>query len=242
MEIVVQQTTQMVPGVNQQEVLGRRIASIQERAVVLLDPATKQVKKIIDIATANFAGELVSDIGIVRKEIAVFFNPNIAKADDLHKSLIKDKRRFDDPMAILEGGFKKEIGAFSLEESRRREAERLQREATAKRQHEDLVVGVAAEVEKSDGTAAAEEILKEVDNVPPVVAEKLTVAGTTIRAVWKAEVTDLRALVKAIAEGKVPLAAVEANLSFLNRQAGSLKAEMAYPGVRVYEDRQVGKR
>lgn len=248
-----QETTQMVPEVNQQEVLGKRIASIQERAVVLLDPATKQVKRIADYATANFAGELVSDIGVVRKEIAAFFNPNIAKADDLHKSLIKDKCRFDDPMAALEGGFKKEIGAFSLEESRRREAERLQREAEAKKQHESLVIEVAAEVEKSDGTAAAEEILKEADNVPPVVMEKQVIAGISITPKWKAEITDLRAYVEAIAAKKIPLVGVinieeikdKPNVyynSFLTKQAASLKAEMAYPGVRVYEDRQVGKR
>ena len=237
-----QETMQMVPESDRQKVFGQRIESIQDRALVLLDPATKRVKKITDHETASFAGEIVSDIGLVRKEIAATWNPNIAKADDLHKSLIKDKRRFDDPMAVLEGGIKQEIGVFDLEESRRREAERLRRDAEARKQHEDLVVQVAAEVEKTDGTAAAEAILREADNIPPVVMEKQRVAGVTIRAVWKAEVTDLRALVKAIAEGKVPLAAIEVNLSFLNKQAGSLKGEMAYPGVRVYEDRQVGKR
>ena len=224
-----EQTTQMVP----EHEIAMRSQTIQEQ--------TKDLK-VVDLDTANQAGTVVGMVGELRKKIAEVFDPIINAAHLTHKKAIEKKTQFDGPLKILEGALKRQIGDWKLAEDRKRETERLQREAEARKQHEDLVVAVAAEVEKSDGSAAAEEILKEADNVPPVVMEKQIIADVTIRAVWKAEVTDLRALVKAVAEGKAPLAAIEANLSFLNKQAGSLKAEMAYPGVRVYEDRQVGKR
>ncbi len=224
-----QQTTQMVP----EHEIAMRSQAIQGQVKDL---------KVTDLDTANRAGGVISMIGELRKKVAEVFDPIIRAAHLTHTKAIEKKKQFDSPLESAERALKRQIGDWKLAEDRKREAERLQREAEARKQHEDLVVQVAAEVEKTDGTAAAEAILQEAENIPPVVMEKQIIADVTIRAVWKAEVTDLRTLVKAVAEGKAPLAAVEVNLSFLNKQAGSLKAEMAYPGVRVYEDRQVGKR
>ena len=48
--------------------------------------------------------------------------------------------------------------------------------------------------------------------------------------------TDLAALVAAVAAGEVPLAALEPHLPFLNQQARALKDELRYPGVQVVVD------
>jgi len=40
-------------------------------------------------------------------------------------------------------------------------------------------------------------------------------------------------LVKAIAEGKVSVMAIEANMPFLNKQAAALKDTLNYPGVKA---------
>lgn len=71
----------------------------------------------------------------------------------------------------------------------------------------------------------------------PVLVESNVPAGfgTAIRKTWSAEVVDLMALVKAVASGKVPLTAIEANMTFLNGQARALKNLLAYDGVRAIE-------
>ena len=197
---------------------------------------------VSDLETANQAGLYLGVIGDLRKKISETFDPIINAAHLTHRKAIEKKKQFDTPLETAERTLKSQLASWKIAEDRRRERARLEREAEARRQHEDLVVQVAAEVEKTDGTAAAEVILQDADNVPPVVAEKQVVMGAKFTAVWKAEVVDLKALIKAVAEGKVPLAALQVNLSFLGSQARTLKGEMNYPGVRVYEDRQVGRR
>jgi hypothetical protein len=68
--------------------------------------------------------------------------------------------------------------------------------------------------------------------VPPAVPKGM---GNFTRRTWCAEVVDLMALVKAVAIGKVPLQAIEANTVFLNGQARMVKSALAYDGVRAVE-------
>lgn len=52
---------------------------------------------------------------------------------------------------------------------------------------------------------------------------------------WHAEVTDLRALVEAVADGRVPLAALLPNAEFLDEAAIRDREALAIPGVRAVE-------
>jgi len=67
-------------------------------------------------------------------------------------------------------------------------------------------------------------------STPMPKAQGVTSSG---EGVFSAEVTDLMELVKAVAAGKVPLFAIEANQKFLNNQAKAMKQLLAYPGVKV---------
>lgn len=62
------------------------------------------------------------------------------------------------------------------------------------------------------------------------------VTGLTSRKNYKAKVTDLMVLVKAVAEGKAPLAYVLANDSVLDKMAKALKQQMNIPGVELVEE------
>ena len=55
---------------------------------------------------------------------------------------------------------------------------------------------------------------------------------------WKAEVTDLMALVDAVAANKVPLFYLQANEKALNDAARAAKAALNIPGVKPVEDRR----
>jgi hypothetical protein len=73
---------------------------------------------------------------------------------------------------------------------------------------------------------------------PAVVLPK----GMTVSKKYKAEVTSIALLCRAVAEGKVPASYVEANMTALNARARADKAGMSVPGVRAVEDFQTGQR
>jgi hypothetical protein len=74
---------------------------------------------------------------------------------------------------------------------------------------------------------------------PIVQQESPRVSGIARREIWHAEITDFRALVRGVANGEVPLAALDANRTFLNGQARALRAELRYPGVRAVPERNI---
>lgn len=76
--------------------------------------------------------------------------------------------------------------------------------------------------------------------VPTVhVPETPKASGVSYRDNWKAEVTDLDALLQAIVEGKAPKSLVKIDSAKLNQLAKAMKDELRYPGVRAYNDRVV---
>jgi hypothetical protein len=141
------------------------------------------------------------------------------------------------------------------EETRRdrEEQERLQRgeqrrlEAEARKAAEEERLRLALEFEQMGGTQEAEEILAEpipepvIEMAPlppptpaPMVAptyQKSTSAPS--RANWKAEVFDIKALCRAVVDGKVSETYVEANMVALNKRASAEKQTMNIPGVRA---------
>lgn len=52
---------------------------------------------------------------------------------------------------------------------------------------------------------------------------------------WHAEVVDLMALVQAVADGSVPLAAVQPSMAFLDEAAARDREALRIPGVRAVE-------
>lgn len=74
---------------------------------------------------------------------------------------------------------------------------------------------------------------------PIAQQDKPAVAGISHREIWHAEVTDMRALVRGVADGHVPMAALLANQKFLHGQARALRSELRYPGVRAVPERTI---
>lgn len=125
---------------------------------------------------------------------------------------------------------------YEIKQQRLREdnAERLRQAAEDEKTRAAQAEQLAKEGRIEDGVALLE---APVVNVAPVMAttqvpkaQGVTDSG---EGVFSAEVTDLLALVKAVAAGTVPILAIEANEKFLNQQAKSMKQLLAYPGVKV---------
>jgi hypothetical protein len=73
------------------------------------------------------------------------------------------------------------------------------------------------------------------DNTPKI-------DGISFRDNYTAYVKDEMALIKAVAEGKVTIMAIQINQSFLNQQARSLKDTLDYPGVVVVKEKIMSAR
>lgn len=150
---------------------------------------------------------------------------------------------FRQPEATLASAEQLLKGAMSAfderQESERREAQRRLDEA-AERERRKLEQQAERAAAKGDADKAAELQERAAMVVAPIAQQdRPAVAGVSRRETWRAEVTDLRALVRAIADGHVPLTAVEANQKFLNNQARALRSEMRYPGVRAVPERTI---
>lgn len=127
------------------------------------------------------------------------------------------------------------IGAYQHAIAQQRQAEEQAERARLAAEEEKLRAAqaeqLAAEGRVEDGIALLE---SPVVTTAPVAATTQTpkAQGVTNAAEkWSAEVTDLMTLVKAVAAGTVPLFALQADMTFLNSQARSLKQLMQYPGV-----------
>lgn len=90
----------------------------------------------------------------------------------------------------------------------------------------------AAKIEQAVESGNEEQVQRIVER-----AEDRRVEGVSYRDNWRAEVTDLLALVKAVAAGKITLDALMPNEVWLNVQARALKNSLAVPGVRAVNNR-----
>lgn len=76
-----------------------------------------------------------------------------------------------------------------------------------------------------------EQMRAEAGDSPVFIAKPETPKGETKAVRWTAEVSDLATLVKAVADGKAPLPAIQADMSFLKREANNRKQHFDIPGV-----------
>lgn len=160
----------------------------------------------------------------VRDRIMKLFAPvqkNLADAERLLKASMLDWQR--------------------KEEQRRREEEETAREAQRLEQER---LAAQAEEAAADGNEVKATVLQEMaEDVPLQTAAPVErAAGTSVRQVWHAEVTDKRALIQAVLLGKVSLDAVDANMPFLNQLARERKDAFDVPGAKAVMEEQMAVR
>jgi hypothetical protein len=119
---------------------------------------------------------------------------------------------------------KRQEAEAKLRAAGERERERLERLAEEQRER-----GKEKLAEKTDARAAAVPTLT-------VTTAEPQVAGVSSRKTYRAEVEDLLALVRAVANGEQPLGFLDANYDELNRLARQDKEAFAVPGVKLLTD------
>ena len=156
------------------------------------------------------------------------FKPIKADADRLHATICQQEHFLLDDIEAAKRRLSQRMSVWQSEQEqlRQREQKRLQEEAQLAEAEQAEALGDSAGVEAALSGQGVVQV-----HAAPVVPK---IEGLSPRETWSAEVTDLLALVKAVAAGQAPLAYVQANLTALNGAARAIKQELnATPGVRA---------
>ena len=159
------------------------------------------------------------------------------------KTVIAQGKAVDEPLDYIIYNTGLKAGTWLRAEEARTRARQAEADAAAKKRAEDSALDQAQMLADMGLDEAAEDVISS-----PVVSERVRVAGpekgsgTILRDYYSAEVTDLMALVKAVAAGEVPLAAIEAGMTYLNGMARTLKGNFKIPGCKVVMESKQGRR
>lgn len=178
----------------------------------------------------NVLGELI-------KSIHESFDPICESANRLHKLATSTRRKhLDSPERAL-NRIRGELDSYFREEERKRREKEAIARAEAERKAQEERDREIKELEEA-GAPEEAEILAESPVLAPTVQIKNrldSVAGVQHKQHWKAECTNLRLLVKAVADGKAPLDLIQVNQVQLNKLAVALKENMNIPGCRAWD-------
>jgi hypothetical protein len=206
----------------------------EERALAMVRQANEIA--VTDQASHDYAGELYVQLGDVAKEIDSIFDPSIEAAHASHKAALAAKAKLAGPVAEARRIVKPKVTAWEEDQKRIAAEKQRQAEEAARKIEEESSLALAAEAETKGATPeTVNEILETpVVTIAPVVQPAFAkVNGFTSRECWSAEVVDLKALCRAVADGKQPIGLIQANQVALNNMAKALKGLMQVPGVRA---------
>jgi hypothetical protein len=170
-----------------------------------------------------------------RKKIVDEFAPMKEAAHKAHKAITAKEGEYLKPITEAEATLKAAIVKWQDEQEaiRRAEQRRLEMEAQMQRDLErQRLEEEALNAAIAEGT---EEVYVEpVAYVPPPIAAPTyePVKGLGITRRWGAEVTDIKKLCRAVADGVVPETYVLPNMPALNSRAQADKQSLLIPGVR----------
>ena len=214
-----------------------------KEAAALAIPIPERAKALVinDNASLAQGNNLLLLIKDFRKKIQDTFGPICQAAFTAHKTAVKAQKDAEAPLVEAEIIIKPGISRYmaELERKRQEEEDRQRKEAEKIAQEQALADAIEAE----DAGASKEEVDAIVEAPryvpPPVTLPPPKLEGVSIRKIVKFEVVDMKALVKAIAAGQVPVEAVLPNNVVIGAQARSLKMALRWPGIRVWEEDSV---
>ena len=135
------------------------------------------------------------------------------------------------------------LAAIEREQAEAARKAQEEAQAAAEAGDEQAAAEAMAAAQAAQEQAAMAAITAQVVTVAPTVEAPAKVAGISGRVTFSAEVTDLLALVKAVAAGQAPIECIQADAKFLGAQARAFKkAGQLYPGVNIIAERGIAAR
>lgn len=200
--------------------------------------------EVVDEDSYREAANYLESVDAITKVIESITEEFRKPAYDYYKKVLATKKSLVEPGEEAKKYLRAQMTSYVQEQERirREEEERLrieaQKEAEAKAEAE-----LEAALEKGD-EVAAELAIEKASAPQEVETEDLTpqVEGVSYRSTWKASLTSIRDLCKAVANGEAPERLVQLNTSEANGMARALKDEMKVPGLKAVEHKTLVKR
>jgi len=194
---------------------------------------------ITDQPSYDRAVEILTGIKTWRKRWEEYWKIPRESAYATWKNITAKIKEADDPAAAVEATVKNRNRVWDEQQERLRQE--LQRKAEAEARAKEEAERAAQSVEMELAGASDEDIAAVVDApstavAAPVEATYQKASGISRRSNWKAKVTDLKALAKAVGAGKVPVDYILPNQSKLDARAKADQSTLAIPGVVAYDD------
>lgn len=204
---------------------------VEDKRTSITGPLNQAVKAVNDLFRAPKT-YLDTAESTLKKAISVWLTEQ--------ERLAAEARRMAEEAARVE---RERLAAIEREQQ---EAARLaQEEAQAAAEAGDTEAAQRAmtEAAQCQEQAAVAAITASVVTAAPAIETPTKVAGISGRVNYSAEVNSLMDLVKAVAEGKAPIEAIQADMKFLGAQARAFKkAGQLYPGVNAVAERGISAR
>ena len=205
---------------------------VEAQGLVLVTQAEEIVVR--DTASFHEAGLFLRTIASYMKKVGEVFDPIVEAAHRAHKVALEQRTRMLEPAQAASRMVKGEMATFEQAERDRVAAEQRKAEAERGRLEDDERLRNATRLEqqgKPEAAAAALTAPVEVPVFTPPVQAAPRAEGISFRDSWSAEVTDLLALARAVADGVVAPTLLIPNQPALNKMAVALKGELRIPGV-----------
>jgi hypothetical protein len=212
----------------------RRILLKKDVDQLVLDASKiKQVTTPEELESANNAGRVLQ---ASTKEVADFYTPLKRQVDAFKAPLLLHEKEFAGPVDAEKRRLGGLITGYNQEVQRKQqEAERLAREeAEAAARKEQLER--AAELDEAGDSEAAYAVLEEPIMAAPVVIQQeapVRMVGQVSKTTYRCIVTDVKALLKAVAEGKAPMQCFTLDQGWLDKKAALDKDGFSLPGCKL---------
>lgn len=163
--------------------MSREIATVNADAMSIV---------VTDNASYLLAGEMLSAIKRLKKNIEEYFKPLKSSAHNAWKQICTRESEEIAKLTPAIDHIDKQMTTWNIEQERLRQEEEARLRREAERVAEERLLQAALEAEKTGDKEEAEAILNEPIFVPPPIVEKSVpkIAGQTMITTWEAEIVD----------------------------------------------------
>lgn len=199
------------------EELTTQALSVPERAKMIV---------ITDAASYTSAGETLKAIKQLRFEIESTFKPIRESAHATWKAAIRQQEIVEQPLEEAEQFLKPKIAGYLREEERKRHDEEIRLQKIARDREETERLERASILHDVGETAMANQVLEEVEYVPPVILPSAApkVAGISMRETWDFDIIDMN---------KIPREFLVPDLVKIRGLVRAMKGATNIPGIRA---------
>lgn len=185
------------------------------------------------------AASELNNVARLRREIETARKRITKPLDDAKREVMRQAHMQTEPLEEAERALKRAISDYQeLIRARHAEEQRLARVAVEAEAARMLAEAEVARAEGDDALASSLDVAVSV--MPePAVAPLPKTSGISVRETWRAEITDVTALLRGVLDGTVPPGAVEPNMQMLNQSARAMRGALNWPGVRVVRETNV---